>query len=336
MSHNLALLLASPGDVSESLKAGIQIVAKVRSNEEDQRKSARSLAGVLLDIRHMQNLLDKKCVEMYDAFYRHRFTKQEALQAISTFFARDPPSQVYMVYYSGHGERLTGNWVFTDGTISYDEIISMWCQSGKSENYGLWIISDSCFSGQWIQTAHHLNTSNCMFIRMLCSSEANKVSYDTSEGGDFTIKFTQGNHERLATPAVSCEIVSGRMQKSIMHSTIGNYVKQNWLQPTQVNSSNYAEPYRAQADLENDLYTSHPGLYSIRDMRQERVQQAYHLRRERAQQTYQQQHERSLEVYQNRNARMLEVQQNRNQRVQEAQQRSKHQYSSNHVQTKYH
>jgi hypothetical protein len=319
MSQNVALLLASPGDVSESQKAGIQFVAKMRENEAHQRKAYHSMDGVLFDVGHMKQLLREKDVRTYNAVYQLRFTKEHALETITTFFLENTPSQFYIIYYSGHGEELTGNWVFTNGTISYHEIISAWSQSGKSERYGLWLISDSCFAGQWIQQAQSLSTSNCMLIRILCSSEGNKVSYDTEGGGDFTINFTQGNDRKLRTPAVSCEILYGQMQKIVMHSTIGNYVKRNWLLSAYTNSSNYAEF----SDTQDELSTSHSQLYSDDDMRHERMQQAHHLRQERVQQAYRQQHERLDGLYQNRSARMLEVKQNQSQRMEKAHQQWK-------------
>ena len=50
-----------------------------------------------------------------------------------------------MLYYSGHGETATGNWCFSDGTISIQEIFDMvpkgWC-------YPM-IFSDACYSGHW-------------------------------------------------------------------------------------------------------------------------------------------------------------------------------------------
>lgn len=316
MAHNKALLLASPGDVSAARRAGIQFDEKVYINENGQKSGGPSLDGVLFDVRHMQQLLKEIHTEIYNAIYEKLFTKQKALQTITTFLCEKSSARVYILYYSGHGENRRGSWVFTDGTVSCDEVLNIWCQSGKAENSSLWIISDSCFSGQWIQRVQYLNISNCMFIRMLCSSEENKLSYDTPNGGDFTFNFTQERNKALSTLAVSCEFLYGQMQKNILHPFIGNYIKQNWPLSTQANSTNYGEPYDRQSRLEHRNYTPNPGQYHSNDIRQERLDQVYEQR-----------HERLIGINADRNARMEKVQRSRNQHLQNTQQRYRHQYS---------
>ena len=49
----------------------------------------------------------------------------------------------------GHSERGTGNWCFTDGTISFQEIFNLYRKycAGKL----LSITSDCCYSGHWVR-----------------------------------------------------------------------------------------------------------------------------------------------------------------------------------------
>ena len=50
-----------------------------------------------------------------------------------------------MLYYTGHGETGTGNWCFSDGTISIQEIFDM----VPGGCYYPLIFSDACYSGHW-------------------------------------------------------------------------------------------------------------------------------------------------------------------------------------------
>ena len=53
-----------------------------------------------------------------------------------------------MIYYTGYGEKGTGNWTFKDGTISFKEIFTLY----KTYLMGklLYIYSDCCYSGNWV------------------------------------------------------------------------------------------------------------------------------------------------------------------------------------------
>ena len=52
------------------------------------------------------------------------------------------------IYYNGYGEKGTGNWCFKDGTISFQEIFTLY----KTHLNGklLYIYSDCCYSGNWV------------------------------------------------------------------------------------------------------------------------------------------------------------------------------------------
>ena len=58
---------------------------------------------------------------------------------------------IYLVYifYTGHGEKNTGNWCFKDGVITFQDIFGLYmdCFRGKK----LAINSDCSYSGNWIK-----------------------------------------------------------------------------------------------------------------------------------------------------------------------------------------
>lgn len=60
----------------------------------------------------------------------------------------DPDGEKYIsLYYSGHGEENTGNWVFKDGVITLQEVLDQ--ISGPLDWVKLTIYADCCYSGNW-------------------------------------------------------------------------------------------------------------------------------------------------------------------------------------------
>ena len=55
---------------------------------------------------------------------------------------------IVWIYYTGYGEEGTGNWCFKDGTISFQDIFTLYKKHLKEK---LLIIDiDCCYSGQWV------------------------------------------------------------------------------------------------------------------------------------------------------------------------------------------
>ena len=50
-----------------------------------------------------------------------------------------------MLYYTGHGEKGTGNWCFKDGKISIKTILDILPEGTLPPM----IFSDTCYSGHW-------------------------------------------------------------------------------------------------------------------------------------------------------------------------------------------
>ena len=55
---------------------------------------------------------------------------------------------IAVLYYTGHGEKDTGNWCFKDGVISFNDIFELYVNHFKRKP--LAIISDCSYSGNWI------------------------------------------------------------------------------------------------------------------------------------------------------------------------------------------
>ena len=55
---------------------------------------------------------------------------------------------VAILWYTGHGEKDTGNWCFKDGIISFNDIFELYVNHFKGKS--LSIVSDCSYSGNWI------------------------------------------------------------------------------------------------------------------------------------------------------------------------------------------
>ena len=55
---------------------------------------------------------------------------------------------IAILYYTGHGEKDTGNWCFKDGVISFNDIFELYINHFKGKS--LSITSDCSYSGNWI------------------------------------------------------------------------------------------------------------------------------------------------------------------------------------------
>ncbi|CAF1349050.1 unnamed protein product [Rotaria magnacalcarata] len=100
--------MASPGDVSQLLRSGVQIAVKKNLSGEDSRAQGLGLSGVLFDVRHMENFFHSRHVIVHDTIYRKEFNKRTALTTVSNFFSNGNGIN-HIIYFSGHGEQPSGN-----------------------------------------------------------------------------------------------------------------------------------------------------------------------------------------------------------------------------------
>ena len=118
------------------------------SNRKDcGLRSGNFLVGISHDLVHMEStILGDNAHELYNTVRDLHITKDTGMKHITEFFeeCKNKGSKP-MLYYSGHGETATGNWCFSDGTISIQEIfdkVPVHC------SYPM-IFSDACYSGHW-------------------------------------------------------------------------------------------------------------------------------------------------------------------------------------------
>lgn len=93
-----------------------------------------------------------------------------------------------MIWYTGHGEKKTGNWCLQDGVISFEDIFNLYKEKFRGKL--LTIVSDCCYAGQWVhQCAKELDKLNIkpynngakeakIVLKIIASCEADKIATD--------------------------------------------------------------------------------------------------------------------------------------------------------------
>ncbi len=76
-----------------------------------------------------------------------------------------------ILYYTGHGCKDTGNWSFTDGTLTFDDVYQMIVKA-KVKTY---IIADCCYSGCWVTKAKKIKSPFC---EVIAASGSDTVAYN--------------------------------------------------------------------------------------------------------------------------------------------------------------
>ena len=105
---------------------------------------------------------------------------------------------IALIWYTGHGEKNTGNWCFKDGVITFQDIFGLYmdCFRGKP----LTIVSDCSYSGKWvgecikmldslgIPSCGHYTKEQGIQLKVYCSckddQEATALVYAT-EGAEY-------------------------------------------------------------------------------------------------------------------------------------------------------
>lgn len=187
-------LIGAPCDPSPTARSS-RVVARVCIDPGSEEKSTEAraadhLPGVQHDIdtmRHFfgrgQNISELFCYNHVDAR-----GKQWLVTKLHEEFAKTDV-RAYFVYYSGHGCKDNGAWYLGgQDTLAPCELFKLWQDSlsGQSGDSVLIIISDSCFSGHWVEAAKQAQLSS---VAVQSATDQCNVSYDSKEtGGTFTYR----------------------------------------------------------------------------------------------------------------------------------------------------
>lgn len=151
---------------------------------DEQKRNFKNLTNkcgkeIKLDISEYEkdfSELEKRClnhgIKVFASYPPQiKCLKDDMISSLKNFF--NTYSEVYIIYWCGHGEVDTGDWTFSFGKIiKSDELFNIFSQSWAGKNDKTFIlISDSCYSGKWIENIKK-NPPNFDFIYQTgCSSD---------------------------------------------------------------------------------------------------------------------------------------------------------------------
>ena len=92
-----------------------------------------------------------------------------------------------LIWYTGHGEKNSGNWVFEDGNLAFESIYDLYIRYFKGRY--LYIVTDCCYSGVWVEDcARLLDRDGVMcgheaerqkiYIKVFAACLPNETAYD--------------------------------------------------------------------------------------------------------------------------------------------------------------
>ena len=92
-----------------------------------------------------------------------------------------------LIWYTGHGEKDTGNWVFKDGCLTFEDIYDLYKRCFKGQY--LYIVTDCCYSGSWVVECARLldrDSIKCgnnakrqkVYIKVFAACLPNEQAYD--------------------------------------------------------------------------------------------------------------------------------------------------------------
>eukprot|EP01084_Bolivina_argentea_P174909 302940_1 len=160
-------------------------------------KNGNYLQGMTIDMMNMEQYCNKReNSSFYNAISNNNMTAASVLQEISTAckYAKFNKAKFLNIYYTGHGETDTGNWIFKDKVVSLkDVMITIQTHWGKSH---FRLHCDCCFSGNWVlQLSNYKHELDTVWI--YAASWPGKVAYDDPKtGGYWTHMWTSGDHSR--------------------------------------------------------------------------------------------------------------------------------------------
>jgi len=173
--------------------SGITISDRRTRDDISGVRSGTFLSGVTYDLANMERLVGNDLFNTIKDLY---LTKSVATDHIKELFDKCKCNRFKpMLYYTGHGEKGTGNWCFQDGKISIQEILNMLPEG----TFYPMIFSDTCYSGHWANFCLQKNISG--FHCLAACPEYSKAIDTRGKGGDLTL-FMAGKKSRPRTEPI--------------------------------------------------------------------------------------------------------------------------------------
>ena len=158
-----------------------------------------------------------------------------------------------LIWYTGHGEKGTGNWCFKDGVITFEEVFDLYKRHFRGKL--LYLICDCSYAGHWIQrcgetldsmgigACGHQARQNGILMKIATSCKPDQTAIDTcytnygvSPYSDGRLGFFMGKDIGLTQTALFMDFTRARCfskpEDSCRLGRIPFTIKWNWKQLT--------------------------------------------------------------------------------------------------------
>lgn len=177
--------------------------------------------GLNEDARLMRELFAQRQIEVISELgisADSRDPTRSSLQhAFRKLFAQQSDS--FVIYYSGHGYRPTGNWILhpsiTDQEeLSLEDILNIWeDRPSHVDDQELLILMDSCHAGSWVDAVEARRPPG---VTIVGSAAVTEESVGSALGGWFTRVYSTAHHDPV-NPAVSLLRILQVWQAQLSH-----------------------------------------------------------------------------------------------------------------------
>ncbi|CAF3509499.1 unnamed protein product [Rotaria sp. Silwood1] len=161
----VALLLG--GSIYDESAGGVRIVHHGHRRDDETRRTKKDVVKDNFlwerDFRALTSLFERTGATVWQSIPTTlHCSKSNTIECIRALFTFDEierqqrgmayeQATTFIIYWCGHGEPNTGNWSFSEGEmLSCAELINLWTSANREERDALTIISDTCYSGSWI------------------------------------------------------------------------------------------------------------------------------------------------------------------------------------------
>ncbi|CAM2723334.1 unnamed protein product [Rotaria socialis] len=181
----VALLLG--GSIYDETAGGASIVRYGRRRDDETRRTKKDVVKDNFlwerDFRALTSLFERVGATIFQSVPTAlHCSKLDTIERILSFFTFDDierqqkgmaygKATTFIIYWCGHGEPNTGNWSFSeDEMMSCTELINLWTLANRGVRDALTIISDTCFSGAWIDELRTQQVPNLAY-QAACHSD---------------------------------------------------------------------------------------------------------------------------------------------------------------------
>lgn len=174
--------------IAGALKFPKGLDASDKLRDPDHKGNAET--SIQLDIDNMVRICKRKPgygVLLQDGVLRATDTDRETVLNVITTAAKTAKRGV-VIYYTGFGQKDSGNWCFTDGVISVNDVVD----TVRKVNKRLYIdiYADCSYAGNWAEDVKCYEGKDAL-IFIYAATVPGQQAHDSEDGGVYTMFITE-------------------------------------------------------------------------------------------------------------------------------------------------